>query len=60
MPSVVLHRILIEGLAKKSVLFWQALFDYQPNSVDEQQSVAWLALMERAYCNFQRYAERIQ
>ncbi|XP_046850876.1 RRP12-like protein [Xenia sp. Carnegie-2017] len=31
-----------------------ALFDYQPNAVDEQQAVAWLTLMEKAYSNFQR------
>ncbi|XP_028391311.1 RRP12-like protein [Dendronephthya gigantea] len=31
-----------------------ALFDYQPNAVDEQQAIAWLTLMEKAYCSFQK------
>lgn len=39
-------------------MLFQALFDYQPNAVDEQQAVAWLTLMEKAYCNFQRYVGR--
>ncbi len=41
-----------------NLMFVQALFDYQPNAVDEQQAVAWLTLMEKAYCNFQRYGEQ--
>ena len=37
------------------IICFQALFDYQPSKDDEQQVIAWLTLMEKAYCHFQRY-----
>jgi hypothetical protein len=51
---------MIQILTDKNLMFIQALFDYQPNAVDEQQAVAWLTLMEKAYCNFQRYSSHFQ